>query len=64
MTFQGGAVSERLLTHLLRKLENGSPAVKIKVLMVMYHTIEKGHHSFLREAAKNAEKIRPCLGLF
>jgi len=61
LTYGGGNNSERLVGHLLYRLQQPSPAVKIKVLLVMHHVLEKGHQQFQRELQKEAEKIRPCL---
>uniref|UniRef100_A0A6B2L008 ENTH domain-containing protein n=1 Tax=Arcella intermedia TaxID=1963864 RepID=A0A6B2L008_9EUKA len=61
LTFQGAKECERLRTQLLSKLKSTSPAVKIKVLMVLKYLLENGHPHFQTILQNKADEIRPCL---
>eukprot|EP01127_Copromyxa_protea_P011862 TRINITY_DN3027_c0_g1_i1.p1 TRINITY_DN3027_c0_g1~~TRINITY_DN3027_c0_g1_i1.p1 ORF type:complete len:688 (-),score=171.46 TRINITY_DN3027_c0_g1_i1:59-2098(-) len=61
LTFQGGATCERLLYHLLNKLQSPRPSIKLKSLLVMEHLLRKGHPHFQSTAQKEVAKLRPCL---
>lgn len=63
LTYQGGATCERLLHHLLTKLQSERPSIKLKSLLVMEHLLRKGHPHFQSSLQKEVAKIRPCLGM-
>lgn len=63
LTFQGGAICERLLHHLMVKLQSERPSVKLKTLITMEHLLRKGHPHFQSSLQKEVARVRPCLGM-
>lgn len=60
-SYEGGTSNERLCEALLARLDDKSPAVKIKTLLVMKYLLEKGHPAYQRLMQAQSERIRPQL---
>jgi len=64
ITFTSVGACSELEDYLLKRLGKKSPHTKAKVLRILKHLIEKGHHGFRQDLQRRTDAIRNATSAF